>query len=80
MVGPVLALLTALAYGSGDFAAGVAARRVAAVPVAVMAQTVGPIAIAAAVLLYPGAGPSAGALTWGAISGVGAGVGTFALY
>lgn len=80
MVGPFLALLAALAYGSGDFTAGVAARRVAAVPVAVVAQTVGLFAIAAAVLVYPGAGPSTEALTWGAISGVGAGVGTLALY
>lgn len=79
-MGPVLALLAALAYGSGDFTAGVAARRVAAVPVAVVAQTVGLIAIGAAVLLYPGAGPSAEALIWGAISGIGAGVGTLALY
>lgn len=80
MVGPVLALLAALAYGSSDFAAGVAARRVAAVPVAVVSQTVGLLVIVAAVLIYPGAGPSAGALTWGAISGVGVGVGTLALY
>lgn len=80
IVGFVLALLAALAYGSSDFAAGVAARRVAAVPVAVVAQTVGLLAIVAAVLVYPGTGPSAGALTWGAISGVGLGVGSLALY
>lgn len=79
-VGALLGLLAAVAYGTSDFAAGVASRRFAAGPVTAAAQVLGLLTAGLAVLLFPGAGPTAAALGWGAASGLGSAVGTFALY
>ncbi|MEO8966843.1 MAG: DMT family transporter [Solirubrobacteraceae bacterium] len=76
----VLALGAALAYGTSDFAGGLASRRFAAGPVTAVIEAVGLLAATAAVLLFPGAGPSATVLAWGAVSGVGTGVGALSLY
>jgi uncharacterized membrane protein len=75
-----LALLSAAAYGASDFIAGLASRRVPAGHVAAATQTLGLVAAGVGVLLFPGAGPAPSALEWGALSGVGSGVGTLALY
>jgi drug/metabolite transporter (DMT)-like permease len=76
----VLALLAAAAYGSSDFAAGMASRRFGAGAVTGIVQICGLLTAVVAVLLFGGVGPRAGALEWGALSGVGSGVGTLALY
>jgi drug/metabolite transporter (DMT)-like permease len=76
----LLGLLAALAYGSSDFAAGLASRRLAAGPVTGVTQALGVLTTAAAVVLFPGAGPRTAALEWGALSGVGSALGTLSLY
>ena len=76
----VLGLLTALAYGTSDFAAGVAGRGFNAGTVTGVAQALGLVTAAAAVVLFPGIGPRATALEWGAVSGVGSALGTLSLY
>lgn len=76
----VFALLAALAYGTGDFAAGFASRRLSAGPVTVFTQTIGLVGAGIAVVLVPGVGPSAAALWWGAASGMGAALGVLTLY
>jgi drug/metabolite transporter (DMT)-like permease len=76
----VLALMAALAYGTSDFAAGLASRRYAAGPVTGAVEAITLLTSAAAVLLFPGAGPSGRVLAWGAVSGLGAALGTLSLY
>lgn len=76
----VLGLMAALAYGSSDFAAGLASRRYAAGPVTGLAQALGVVTAAVAVILFPGVGPRATALEWGAVSGLGSALGTLSLY
>lgn len=76
----VLALLSALSYGSSDFIAGVASRRYTAGAITGAAQGLGVLTAVAAILLFPGAGPRPSALEWEALSGVGSAVGTLALY
>jgi uncharacterized membrane protein len=79
-VGLVLGLLAALAYGASDFVAGVGARRSSAGRVTLIAQPFGLVAAAVALALFRGAGPGTSALVWGALSGVGSGIGTISLY
>lgn len=76
----VLALMAALAYGTSDFAGGLASRRFAAGPVTGAVEAITLLTTAAAVLLFPGAGPSGPGLAWGAVSGLGAALGTLSLY
>jgi drug/metabolite transporter (DMT)-like permease len=76
----LLSVLAALAYGTSDFGAGLASRRFAAGPVTGVAQALGVITTAAAVILFPGSGAKGAALEWGALSGVGSAVGTLSLY
>jgi drug/metabolite transporter (DMT)-like permease len=76
----LLGLLAALAYGSSDFAAGLASRRLSAGPVSIVTQTLGLLTTAGAVLIFPGAGPSTTTLAWGAVSGIGSALGTLSLY
>jgi drug/metabolite transporter (DMT)-like permease len=79
-VSVLLGLLAAATYGSSDFLAGLASRRLPAIVVTAGAQflclLVGLIAIA----FYPGDGMSGTVLGWGAASGLGSAGGTFALY
>ena len=79
-MGVVLALLSALCYGSSDFTAGVGGRRSDPAAVTVVAQPFGLVAAAIAVVALGARSPTAHALWWGALSGVGSGVGTVALY
>jgi drug/metabolite transporter (DMT)-like permease len=76
----VLALLSAVAYGASDFTAGLASRRAEAGPVGVFTQSIGMLTAVAAVFLFPGSGASGSALAWGALSGIGSGLGTLCLY
>jgi drug/metabolite transporter (DMT)-like permease len=79
-MGALLGLMAAVAYGTSDFGAGVASRRFAPGPVAAVAQACGLLTAALALLLFPGAGPTATVLGWGAISGLGSTLGTLSLY
>jgi uncharacterized membrane protein len=76
----LLALLSALAYGTSDFGAGVASRRSDAGVVSTLVLAIGVICGAVATVIDPGVGARAGALLWGAASGLGGGAGTLALY
>jgi drug/metabolite transporter (DMT)-like permease len=76
----LLALLAALSWGVADFSGGLGSRGLGAPRVALATQTLGLITAGIAVLLFPGVGPRASALEWGVLSGLGSGVGTFALY
>lgn len=79
-MGVLLGLLAAVAYGTSDFAGGVASRRLAAGPVTIVARVFGLVAAGVGVLLFPGAGPTALVLGWGAVSGFGGALGTLSLY
>lgn len=78
-MGVLLSLIAALCYGTSDFAAGVGGRRGDSGAVAVIAQPIALIAAVIAIAIAPAA-PTASALWWGAVAGVGSGVGTLALY
>jgi drug/metabolite transporter (DMT)-like permease len=79
-VGAFLALVAAVAYGTADFAAGAASRRLSAGPVTVTVQACGLAAAGVALLAFPGTGPSPAVLAWGAASGIGSAAGTLSLY
>ncbi|HEY1905779.1 MAG TPA: DMT family transporter [Myxococcaceae bacterium] len=75
----LLALASALGYGAADFIAGWLSRRSHYARVALLAQ----IAAGAGALLASlvvGGRPSGASLAWGALSGLGGGLGTLALY
>jgi drug/metabolite transporter (DMT)-like permease len=79
-VGVLLASLSALCYGSSDFTAGVGGRRSDPAAITVIAQPFGLIAAAVALAVLGARSPTAHALWWGALSGVGSGVGTVSLF
>ena len=76
----LLALLSAVGYGAGDFCAGLASRRYDAGPVSAATQTIALVAAAVSLAIVHGHTPTAGELWWGAASGIGSGVGVLALY
>jgi uncharacterized membrane protein len=76
----LLSLLAALAWGVADFAGGLGSRGLDAPRVALWTQALGLVAAGVAVLVFPGVGPRVSPLAWGALSGVGSGVGTMSLY
>jgi drug/metabolite transporter (DMT)-like permease len=76
----LLALLAALAWGVADFAGGLGSRDLGAPRVALATQALGLLAAGFALLLFPGVGPKFSPLAWGALSGLGSGAGTLALY
>jgi drug/metabolite transporter (DMT)-like permease len=79
-VSVLLSLLAALGYGASDFLAGAAGRRGHPGAVAAVGQAGVIAAVALAVVILPARAPSAGALWWGALSGLGTGIGVLALY
>lgn len=78
-MGILLGLAAALAYGLSDFVGGIASRRTTAWPVALLAGLGGLVGAVALAVAFP-ADPSLGHLLWGALSGVGSGVGGAFLY
>jgi drug/metabolite transporter (DMT)-like permease len=76
----VLALLSALAYGTSDFSAGLASRQAPAAAVSIINQVLGLAAALVGLLVLRGSSPDTSELAWGALSGVGSAVGTLALY
>ena len=79
-MGVVLALLAALGYGFSDFAAGLGSRRSNPAAVTAIVEPLGLATATLAVLVLPAHSPAPHVLWWGALSGVGSGVGTVALY
>jgi drug/metabolite transporter (DMT)-like permease len=76
----LLGLLAAATYGSSDFLAGLASRRLPPIVVTAGAQALCLLVGLIAVVFYPGDGMSGQVLLWGAASGIGSAGGTFALY
>jgi drug/metabolite transporter (DMT)-like permease len=76
----VLALASAIGYGSSDFAAGFAARSAPVIQITLLASAVSTVFVAAALPFAASPGPSATALAWGFGAGIGGTLGAFALY
>jgi drug/metabolite transporter (DMT)-like permease len=76
----LFALLAALCFGTGDFLAGLASRRLDFRIVGACAQSLGLLSAMLAVLLFPGDGLDGHVVLWGALAGVGNGVGALMLY
>jgi hypothetical protein len=70
----LLGLAAALLYGSGDFLAGMAARRTHVLTVLMLAETAGVIVALAATAMSPGPGGLAGQ-AWGVSAGLVGGLG-----
>src|ERR1700746_3005609 len=79
-MGVVLALLSALCYGSSDFTAGVGGRRSDPAAITVIAQPFGLVAAAVVVIALSARSPTPHALWWGALSGGGSGGGTVSVF
>jgi drug/metabolite transporter (DMT)-like permease len=79
-MGEALALGAALCFGITDFVSALLARRVHSAAVALVAQLGGTALILAAALLVPAPSVTAGALGWGALSGIGTGIGVAFLF
>jgi len=75
----VLALAAAGLYGLSDFAGGLVSRRASVWGVAVVTQITAAIALGALAILQPSE-PTRADLAWGALAGIGTGVGTAFLY
>ena len=80
MLAVVLALASAIGYGSSDFAAGLASRRAGVIQVTLLASAVSALIVAAALPFAASRPPGAAALAWGAAAGLGGTLGAFALY
>ncbi len=76
----IFALLCALAYGSSDFIAGLASRHGNTGVVVMIVQPFGLVAALLALAWFGGGAPTASILAWGAVSGVGGGVGAAVFY
>ncbi len=75
----LLSLAAAVAYGLSDFVGGLAARRTSAWPVAFVGTTVAFVGAVGLALVTEGS-PTRADLGWGAVAGVGSGVGGAFLY
>jgi len=76
----VLALASAIGYGSSDFAAGLASRRAGIIQVTLLASLASTVVVAAALPFAASHPPSAAGLAWGAGAGLGGTAGGLALY
>jgi drug/metabolite transporter (DMT)-like permease len=79
-MGEALALGAALCFGITDFVSALLARRVHSAAVALVAQLGGTALILGAALLVSAPSVTAGALGWGALSGIGTGIGVAFLF
>ena len=80
LMGAVLALIAAVSYGVGDFVGGVGGRRSVPGLIPLAIQVVGVLFAAAAVGFGVGTAPTTTVLVWGAVSGIGSGIGNAALF
>jgi drug/metabolite transporter (DMT)-like permease len=78
-VGVLLALASALAYGLADYVGGVLSRRAHVGTVALIGQLAG-LGFTLLVVPFVGGGLTVGNLLWGALSGVGTGLGMLFLF
>ena len=77
---PLLALLSAVAYGAADFLGGVAARRATTIGAVVVSQAAGLAALALVMPLLPSAHIGAVDVVWGAVAGLAGSLGVALLY
>ena len=80
MLAIVLALASAIAYGSSDFAAGLASRTASVIRVSLLATVASAVLVFAALPFAAAHRPDVAALAWGAAAGAGGTGGAFALY
>ena len=82
MGGPsyLLALASAVFYGSADFIGGLVTRRVAAIPVVAISQAAGLLVVLLLLPLLPTATPTSTDFWWGAAAGLAGGTGVALLY
>ena len=73
------ALVSAVGYGSGDFAGGLATRRASVIRVALLTQSVSAAVIGIAVWSSGAPRPTAGAVAWGMLGGLAGACGALAL-
>jgi len=76
----VLALASAIGYGASDFAAGLASRSAPVIQITLLASAISGLFVAAALPFAASPGPTATALAWGFVAGIGGTLGAFALY
>ncbi len=79
-MGVLLALASSVAYGLADYAGGLLSRRASFVAVALIGQTAGLILTLVVALIVLSTPPGAADLAWGALSGLGTGLGMLFLY
>lgn len=79
-MGVALALVSALCFGLSDFAAGLAARRVRSAVVVFVGQLVGVVVVTALASVVSHPHVSSADLGWGALSGIGTGLGAVCLF
>ncbi len=80
MLAIVLALTSAIAYGSSDYAGGLASRDASVILVTLLGSAVASVTVACALPFAAAHPPSAASLAWGAAAGLGGTVGVLALY
>lgn len=79
-MGELLALAAAICFGANHFLGGMLSRRASSSAVALTGQVGGTVVAAAIAVVVPASHVSFGALGWGALSGLGTGVGVSCLY
>ena len=80
MLPPVIALLSAVAYGAADFLGGLATHRSNTMAVVIVSQAAGLALLTVVILFLPGSLPATRDLAWGAIAGLAGGGGVALLY
>jgi drug/metabolite transporter (DMT)-like permease len=76
----LVALLSAVLYGAGDFVGGIASRRASTLAVVFVSQFAGAVALLVLLPLLPSATVGRGDLIWGAAAGLAGGIGVALLY
>jgi drug/metabolite transporter (DMT)-like permease len=77
---PIIALLSAVVYGAGDFLGGLISRRAPTLAVVFVSQVAGAVALVALLPLLPPAVVTRPDLIWGALAGLAGGTGVALLY
>jgi drug/metabolite transporter (DMT)-like permease len=76
----VIALLSAVLYGAGDFVGGLTSRRASTLAVVFVSQVAGALALLAVLPWLPPADASRTDFVWGAVAGLAGGIGVALLY
>ena len=80
MLPPLIALLSAFAYGAADFLGGLATHRSNTMAVVIVSQAAGLALLMVVLLFLPGSPPAGRDLAWGALAGLAGGGGIALLY